>query len=203
MRADKGSPKMDKSTLQAFFSRVRNTPGAVAEAVGDLSVYAGMVLRSRNVHVAALLFGLFAVASVLVPFDSLYLTVTFVLVSVEVLLSLAYLPAFLMAIVSSPVRERDQLIMGIWVAWNFDLATRVWSLAYRYTDNSDWMLTTNTVTLLLFGRLLAAMLHVTAPDAIDGRVPASSWMKLGLAFLAGVVVATTLIYLTAGKALTV
>jgi hypothetical protein len=186
----------------AVLRRLRLVPSAVRAVVRDWHAYGRLFVRSRTIHVAVVLVAAFWLVASFTQFQDLFLGVNLVIIAIEVLIMLAYLPAFLIAIVETwPLTERDQLIMGIYVAWCFDFWQRVWSLIWRYSGDAQWMIVSDMLTFFLFGRMLGAVLHVTAPSSEAGRVPAASWARIGLAFVAGVVVALILIFFAIGGGL--
>jgi len=173
-------------------------PAAAAGVTGDFFTYVGLLLRSPTFLLGcALIAAFWGVASV-VEFDTYFMVLNFTIILVEVLVLFGYLPAFLACLLRWPPNERDQLIIGIWIAWSFDLVNRIWSLSWRFSGQPQWMLTSDFLTFMLFGRTIAAMLHVTAPTAVEGIVSKTSWLKLGLAFGLGVVATMAVIYLSIG-----
>jgi len=184
--------------LRSWLYSLRDLPGDVARTVGSWSEYIGLVFKTKNIYIALAAMALLGLAAYWMDFDSLYLTITFILVLMEVLLIVVYLPAFLAALISSPLRNRDQLILGIWLAWTVDLITRVWAMTQRYTPSSEWMMTSDFLNFILFGRLLSVVLHITAPDAVDGRVSSGTWIKIAVGFILGVGVSYVLTALTFG-----
>jgi hypothetical protein len=111
-------------------------------------------------------------------------------VSVVVVLTFArVLPGIL---VQRPLDAGSQLILGILCVWVAEIAISAWSLTWRLSDQS-WMLNSPILAGLLYLKVVGGTLHVTAPRAVDGRVPRRSWVMLVIgasvaALLAGIII---------------
>lgn len=187
---------MKRTTRRGFFRRLVHQPVAVAGGIGN---YLFLLFSSRNFYIGIALFTLFGVCVEFFDFEPPYLVVTFMLVMVEVLLIVIYIRPAMLAMITNPIQGQDVLLLGIWLAWTVDFLTRVWAITQRYTQDSGWMQTSHLLTLLLFGKLIAAVLHITAPDAENTETKVKTRVLIAAAFVLGAFTATLLLYLAAGK----
>lgn len=190
---------MESIARRGWINRLLQAPRNVIEAAGGFGAYVSLVFRSRLFFTGIGLFALFGIAAFFTPFDPLYLIITFCLISVEFLLIMLYGPAVMLALIASPPKERDYLIIGIWLSWTVDFLTRIVAVTMRYTPESGWLQQNDLLSFLLFVRLNSAVMHITAPMAIDGRTKNSTWIQIGFAFFAGVIVATIIFSLVGVK----
>ena len=144
--------------------------------------------------------GFWALAAI-VDFLPLYAMTRVILLVVSVGVLLAYLPGFLEAMVARPIRDGEQLVLGIWVAWAGDIMLGVWAITQRWLDRPEWMLTSDFVTFIVFVKLLGATLHLTSPGSVEGRVPRGNWVLLAIAFSLGALVAGVLLATSMGVGL--
>ena len=92
--------------------------------------------------------------------------------------------------------EGGQLVLGITIAWLATLCQRAWLMAWRAADEPSWMLNHPFWGFLFFLQIIGAMLHTTAREAIDNRVPVGAWVKLGAVVGTGLAAAWIVIVLT-------
>lgn len=91
-----------------------------------------------------------------------------------------------------PMDGGSQLLLGILCVWFAEIAISLWSLIWRLSDQS-WMLDSPILAALLYLKIIGGTLHVTAPRAVDGRVPRRSWIMLLIgatlaALIAGIII---------------
>lgn len=150
------------------------------------------VFQNRVIVGATLAVIAFSLSVLLLP-PELYFPVLHALrlsVSVVVVLTFArVLPGIL---VQRPLDAGSQLILGILCVWVAEIAISAWSLTWRLSDQS-WMLNSPILAGLLYLKVVGGTLHVTAPRAVDGRVPRRSWVMLVIgasvaALLAGIII---------------
>lgn len=90
-------------------------------------------------------------------------------------------PAWIALKAPWPPDHVGQLAMGIFTLW-FSLAVQsFWYVLWRVSGQPLWMINNdlNTFTLYLF--CIGAVLHVTAPGAISGVIPARNMVRIGAA----------------------
>lgn len=169
---------------------VARTPAGIRDAMmGGVFPYLRLLIVSRNFHVAVAMVGFFVVAAHYTRFFDLFLATNFVMVPLEFLIFLIYMPGFLRGMITRPGEGSAELylIMGIWLNWSADLVVRIWSLVWRYSGRPEWMIVSDVITFILYLRTISGVIHVTAPSTIEGVVPRSSWYVVAVAFAAGLV----------------
>lgn len=112
--------------------------------------------------------------------------------SIAVVLVLTFSRGITAILMQRELDQGSQLILGILCAWSAEIAISAWALAWRITDQS-WMLNSPILAALLYMKVLGGTMHITAPRALDGRVPRRSWIMLMVgvtvaALLAGIVI---------------
>jgi hypothetical protein len=73
-----------------------------------------------------------------------------------------------------------QLAMGIFLLWTSMAIQSFWYVLWRVAGQPLWMFNNdfNSFTLYLFS--IGGALHVTAPGALDGVIPARNMIKIGI-----------------------
>lgn len=163
---------------------LRDMPAATRAAIGSTPSYLLALIRSPNFHMAIGLIASFWIVAAFTDFWDLFLTSNFVIIPLEFLIFLLYLPGFLSGLIKieSPGQA---LVMGIWINWTADLVQRLWGLVWRFSGQPHWMIVSDFITFILWMRAVGGIIHVTSPAVIEGRVPHSSWVTIALAFVAG------------------
>lgn len=90
----------------------------------------------------------------------------------------------------SPTPKRsDFLVVGIWISFLSHFLQCLYSIIYRLSP-SEWLLYSEVVSPIVLLSVVAAVLHVSAPGAVDGIVPRRNKIALGVSvgFAAVVVV---------------
>lgn len=151
------------------------------------------ILRSGTLWAAALLFALYWPAAVLAPPGFLLEGLHAVRIAVCAVVVVAYAPVCLEALALGRIGRVEQLSLGITVGWGALLLQGLWSLLWRLAGRPAWMVDSDLDGFLVWVTILGAVLHVTAPGAVDGRVPRRTWIVTGLAFGAGLLAAALLL----------
>lgn len=159
---------------------------------------AQILARSRIVRAAILLIAAYWVAAFFVPSTYLIQVLNYVLISVAVAVSIAYLPDVYQAIRMDRVDRVAQLSLGIALSWTAVIINRSWVGLIRIAD-ADWMRASPMIGFYVFLSILAGVLHITAPGAIDGQIPKRNRITLGLAVAAGILAALLVIGLGLGE----
>lgn len=141
--------------------------------------------RSRTVLIGAGCFALYGVAFALIPAPFFGEILNAVLFSVSAGVVVTYSSFAFQAACNRSPSSQDYLLLGIWLGWLAMSVRGAVALYWRYankppefTDNFLWL-------LVLHIAVVSATLHLTAPGAIDGRVPARNWILLGIAVAFG------------------
>jgi hypothetical protein len=91
------------------------------------------------------------------------------------------------------------LTLGIVVSWASTALSSVWSVLWRLAGQPSWWVNSYANSFGLFIALAAALLHITAPGSVDGRIPRKLMIKLGC--IIALVVSLALAVLVARPAL--
>lgn len=102
-------------------------------------------------------------------------------IAIGVAVAVAYGTACLDALLGPRLDRVHQLALGIALAWTAAVLAGSWSLLWRLAGEPAWMLGSALEGFLVWLQILGGSLHLTAPGAIDGRVPKRNWIMLGLA----------------------
>jgi hypothetical protein len=98
---------------------------------------------------------------------------------------ISYLPDALRGSFARRPSGIQQLILGISCSWISFIGYGAWMLLFRLSGQPSWMLNTDAVNLFSWLAMYGAMLHITAPGAIDG-IPRKNMVRLGVAVAIGV-----------------
>jgi hypothetical protein len=77
-------------------------------------------------------------------------------------------------------KRSDFLIVGIWLSFLSHWCQNLYSLAYRLAQAPEWLLTAEVVSPIVMLSMVASVLHVAAPGAVDGTVPRRNRIALGI-----------------------
>ena len=156
------------------------------------------LVRSRIVRTALALVAAYWMAAFFMPAVLLIQTLNYVLIAVAFAVTVAYLPDVLYAIRMDRIDRVAQLSLGIALSWTAVIINRSWVAAIRIAD-TEWMRTSPVIGFYIFLSVLAGVLHITAPGAIDGDIPRRNQIILGLAIGLGVLIAWLVIGLGIGE----
>lgn len=92
------------------------------------------------------------------------------------------------ALTSPKPKRSDFLIVGIWVSFASHDAQSLYSILYRLAP-SQWLLNSEVVSPIVLLAVIGAILHNSAPGAVDGTVPRRNRVALGI----GIGIATIMI----------
>jgi hypothetical protein len=139
----------------------------------------------RNIIRSSLLWQAIAFWSVfwlVVPFVSknrLYEAVTAMAAAIGVGVLIAYMPGIIHVIRSSDRRSGNLLILGIGCTWLAILGNRVWGWTFQYLGTPEWMLHHQALSFIIWIAFSGGVLHLTAYNAVDGKVPSWAWAMIG------------------------
>jgi H+/Cl- antiporter ClcA len=155
------------------------------EIATDLRVLLLALARSKTVWIAAVFFSAYILMAVYIDRETLALAMSGVLLSVAIGVLATYGHAILDALKKDKPNHVDYLVMGIGLSWLAIGYNRAWGLTFRWLDRPTWMNDHWSLSLFLFAAVLAGTLHITAPGAVDGRIPKRNWVRWGLAVAVG------------------
>ena len=151
------------------------------------------ILRSRTLWTALALFALYWIAAGLVPNGPLMEALHTIRIAICLVVVTAYAPVCLEALAQDRIGRVEQLSLGITIGWGATLCGGLWSLLWRLAGQPAWMVNSDLNGFFLWVAILGAVLHVTAPGAVDGIVPRRTWILTGLAFGGGALAAGVLL----------
>jgi hypothetical protein len=97
-------------------------------------------------------------------------------------------------IATGDVDREDYLLLGIIAAWASDVAVRFWTTLVRYLGRPEGFVDHPILALFLLWGIVGGVLHLTAPNAIKGKVPTRNWIKVGAAVGIGTVLAFLILW---------
>lgn len=147
------------------------------------------IFRNKTIWVALGLSAIYWLMAFIVPIDVTLETLNWVLVATAVVVTIAYAPTALDALIASRPDRVQQLVLGIICAWVATIALRVWVGIWRFLDTPEWMVQSRMIGFFIYLSILGGVLHITAPGSVDGIVPKRNWMMLASAILSGGLVA--------------
>jgi hypothetical protein len=105
----------------------------------------------------------------------------------------AYGPAAIRILFThDPIEDSDCLSLGIFISWGAIIELRAWSVVWRWMGMPAALTNTDFITYGLFMSATAAVLHLGAPGGVNGRIPTTRWIKIGI-LVAAVVLLTILV----------
>jgi hypothetical protein len=104
--------------------------------------------------------------------------------AVQIALCFAVVISYLPDAISGSFARRpsgiQQLILGISCSWIGFIGYGAWMLMWRLSGQPTWMLNTDTTNLFTWLAMYGAVLHITAPGAVEG-IPRKNMVRLGVA----------------------
>ena len=96
----------------------------------------------------------------------------------------------------------DVMMTGVFAAWSANAGLRLWSTIFRIEDSPEWMINHYTMSYLLLGYVIGAVLHVSASGAVrkgpdEPYIPRRSWIVAGGLAAAGAAIGLLMIWLDA------
>lgn len=139
------------------------------------------MLRNRVLLTALALFGAYWIAARFVHVHYLIEALRILQVSVAVAVVISYMGPALDAVRSERVNLVQQLSLGISLGFLSLALTGGWFTLWRLAGQPQWMPNSDINGFFIWLSILAGALHLTAPGAIDGRIPPRNWVWLGAA----------------------
>ena len=124
----------------------------------------------------------FMTASLLLPNASVILVSHILRISASAVVVYVYLPDAWAGLRAAVPRREDYLIVGIVFSFLSNALGSLVGLIGRMGGLPKWWLDNELIGPTLFLSVIAAVLHVSAPGAVDGQVPRRNRMAIGAAF---------------------
>lgn len=152
------------------------------------------LIRSRSAWAATILLGGFWVVTAFTPRMETIEFLRIVQISVGVVVVVSYAAHALRALLEPYPTRVQQLSMGIDIGFLSLVLGGIWFLLWRMADQPYWMPNSRLAAFFIWLSILAGVLHVTAPGAVNGQVPTRAKVLLGLAVGSGALVFLTLLW---------
>ncbi len=189
-----------REVISVWVHGVRSLPGACRYGCAAAPTIIWNMARSPNVWAFAALCGAFWLLALATEYRPLNVFLQCTTLAVSVAVMFAYAAPGLEALQKREIDREDHLVLGICLAWlgvflrsGFIILWRVgwlWGNPHSTID-SHW------VNLFNFMILLGGVLHITAPGAMNNRIPPRNLALLGAAFGAGAGLASLLLVFVA------
>lgn len=145
-------------------------------------------IRGTIYFSALILFAGYQCLNAFVPNADLILATRTLAVGFYTAVLYIYGPDAWRALTAPKPKRSDFLIVGIWVSFASHDAQSLYSILYRLAP-SQWLLNSEVVSPIVLLAVIGAILHISAPGAVDGTVPRRNRMALGF----GVGIATIMV----------
>lgn len=136
------------------------------------------IRRTIYLSVAGLLVGYQAV-NAFVPNSEMILATRVLALGFYATVLYVYGPDAWRALFSRHPKRSDFLVIGIFVSFLSHFGQSFYSILYRLAP-STWLFNSEFLAVVVQLSIVAAMLHVTAPGAVDGTVPRRNRIALGI-----------------------
>ncbi len=136
---------------------------------------------------------LWGLPALFVPAPTLIIVLNCLVFAIACGVITAYLPSVYRACTTERPNQGDILVVGIWLAWISLIEARVWSIAWRALNRPEWLVDTDITTHIIAMALLAGVMHLAGPEAIEGRVPTKQWIRIGVLVASGALVAIVML----------
>ncbi len=115
--------------------------------------------------------------------------------AVAVMVVIAYAPIVIDIFTNERTLGRsDWLGLGVWLSWSSTILLRLYSIAWKWMGQPDWLTDSDILSYGLFVQFSAGVLHLAAPGALNARVPTRRWINIGIFVGVFVLVAMVLGY---------
>ena len=141
-------------------------------------------LQGRILRFFLVCLALYAVVAMATDAPVLILFGNGVALSLSAGVSAAYFPVFLIALASPRPGKGDYLGAGIFLSWASWFVAGTMSVMAR-DMGWPWIYNTDWTTFRLLLTVMAGMLHLWAPNAVEGRVPRARWVTTGIVVALG------------------
>lgn len=124
-------------------------------------IFVALAFATRNIH----LIGAFNIINL----------------AVAVMVVIAYAPVVIDIFTNErPIDRSDWLGLGVFLSWQSTIMLRLYSIAWRWMGQPDWLTDSDILSYGLFVQFSAGILHLAAPGALNARVPTRRWINIGI-----------------------
>jgi hypothetical protein len=123
---------------------------------------------------------------VFMPRNYLFDLVNGLTVAVGVGVMIAYFPGICKSMREPKWDGTHYLVMGIFITWLATATRHLWNWVWRYIGKPPEMIDHQFVAFLVWMYFLGGVMHMSAKGALDGEIPRSTWIRMGIAVAAGV-----------------
>lgn len=107
--------------------------------------------------------------------------------------AILYLPGLVEILFVRAPSQVQQLVFGIVIAWAGGAGISAWLGLWRMAGRPEWMLDSAISGFFTWMICVGGFLHLTAPRAIDGRIPRANWAASAFALVASLALAWVLL----------
>lgn len=158
-----------------------------------------MPLINRNIVFAIGLFALYWTAAYFLDFWTLHEIVSSLAIGLSAGVVFLYIKEAYAAIKEKIPDRAYQLVLGIVLFWSSAFFNRLYHLWWRGSGQYIDDINTDLVTFFTYGLVVSAILCLTVPGAINGKIPRRQWAYVSIAFGLGVALAVYLIVTNYGS----
>ena len=150
------------------------------------------LIKGRIWLTVLLIFALFGVVNVFTPNADLIIASHVMRLSASAVVVYVYWPEAWAGVRAAEPERSDYLIVGIVFSFLSNMLQSLFSLIGRMGGLPKWWLDSQLVGPTLLLSVLAAVLHVSAPDAVKKQVPKRNRIAMGFAFGATILAVASL-----------
>lgn len=150
-------------------------------------------LKSPVLRIAALIIGAFALAALLVPYETLGGTVLLVRAALALVLAIICIPVAIDALRTRPLRPYHFMGLGMFVAWLSIAAGTAWAVVGLLFHFSTSIRDSGTTAFFATMSVVGLSLHIIGPTFQPPVARLKNWWPVIAAALVGVFVAGLLI----------
>lgn len=143
-------------------------------------------IRGRIWFTLLVLFFGYGIINVFVPNGDMIIATRVIQASASAVVLYVYFGDFWHGLRTPDPARGDYLIVGIWVGFFATLCQAIYSMAFRLAGNPAWLLNSEVNAPYILLSVVAAVMHVSAPGAVDGVVPRRNRLAMGVGFGAAV-----------------
>lgn len=137
-------------------------------------------------------------AHLLMPADWVIMGLYLILVMVSAGLSVGYFEGVWDAVTSRRPGMASLYTVGAFMPWIALLTLCVTAIIIR-SGQGAWLRSTPVISSYLMFFIVAGLLQMASPGALDGKVPRANWIKVGMVIGGGIIAAIFLIILGIGR----
>jgi hypothetical protein len=151
-------------------------------------------LASRSIRIATVCIVAFWVVLLIAPRNETIELLRITQASMAAAVAVAFSSLATYALLKIYPDRVEQMSMGVALGFFSSFGFGFWALLWRLAGKPDWMLESSVQAFWIYLSILAGALHITAPGAVDGRIPRPNKIALGTAVGAGVLVFLLLLW---------